>query len=129
MKKIILAAVSAAALAVSLTMGATAPASAQSIYFGFGTPGYTHYEPYGDYVYYNHYRGTRQRVPGYRYYQGYWFPPAAFFGLFLGPTVRGSHMSAHVQWCYDHYRSYRASDNTFQPYRGPRQQCHSPYSY
>jgi hypothetical protein len=34
---------------------------------------------------------------------------------------------AHVQWCYDRYRSYRASDNTFQPYKGPRQQCYSPY--
>lgn len=35
---------------------------------------------------------------------------------------------AHVQWCYDRYRSYRAYDNTFQPYNGPRQQCWSPYS-
>jgi len=42
-------------------------------------------------------------------------------------TVRPSG-SAHVQWCYDRYRSYRASDNTFQPYNGPRQQCYSPYS-
>lgn len=36
--------------------------------------------------------------------------------------------SAHVRWCYDRYRSYRAWDNTFQPYNGPRQQCWSPYS-
>jgi hypothetical protein len=36
--------------------------------------------------------------------------------------------NAHVQWCYDRYRSYRAWDNTFQPYHGPRQQCWSPYS-
>ncbi|MER9305048.1 BA14K family protein [Mesorhizobium sp. M0293] len=35
--------------------------------------------------------------------------------------------SAHVQWCYNRYRSYRAYDNTFQPYNGPRQQCYSPY--
>jgi len=35
--------------------------------------------------------------------------------------------SAHVEWCYDRYRSYRAWDNTFQPYHGPRQQCYSPY--
>jgi hypothetical protein len=34
---------------------------------------------------------------------------------------------SHIQWCYDRYRSYRASDNTFQPYNGPRQQCYSPY--
>ncbi|MBZ9797965.1 BA14K family protein [Mesorhizobium sp. ES1-4] len=36
--------------------------------------------------------------------------------------------SAHVRWCYNRYRSYRAYDNTFQPYHGPRQQCWSPYS-
>jgi hypothetical protein len=33
----------------------------------------------------------------------------------------------HVSWCYSRYRSYRASDNTFQPYNGPRRQCYSPY--
>ncbi|RWP44362.1 BA14K family protein [Mesorhizobium sp.] len=36
--------------------------------------------------------------------------------------------NAHVQWCYNRYRSYRTWDNTFQPYNGPRQQCWSPYS-
>lgn len=35
--------------------------------------------------------------------------------------------NAHVNWCYSRYRSYRAYDNTFQPYNGPRQQCYSPY--
>ena len=35
---------------------------------------------------------------------------------------------SHVNWCYDRYRSYRAYDNSFQPYNGPRQQCWSPYS-
>lgn len=34
---------------------------------------------------------------------------------------------AHVRWCYNRYRSYRASDNTFQPYHGPRKPCISPY--
>lgn len=33
----------------------------------------------------------------------------------------------HAQWCYNHYRSYRAYDNTFQPINGPRQQCYTPY--
>lgn len=36
--------------------------------------------------------------------------------------------NSHVQWCYNRYRSYRASDNTFQPYNSGRQQCYSPYS-
>ncbi|MFC5991062.1 BA14K family protein [Limoniibacter endophyticus] len=35
--------------------------------------------------------------------------------------------SAHVNWCANRYRSYRAYDNTFQPYNGPRRQCISPY--
>ena len=34
----------------------------------------------------------------------------------------------HMDWCYRRYRSYRASDNTFQPYRGGRRQCFSPYN-
>lgn len=39
----------------------------------------------------------------------------------------GSLSRAHVNWCHSRYRSYRAWDNTFQPYRGPRRQCVSPY--
>jgi hypothetical protein len=35
--------------------------------------------------------------------------------------------NGHEQWCYARYRSYRAWDNTFQPYNGPRRQCNSPY--
>ncbi|HEV7436473.1 MAG TPA: BA14K family protein [Pseudorhizobium sp.] len=33
----------------------------------------------------------------------------------------------HAQWCSDRYRSYRAEDNSYQPYEGPRKQCESPY--
>ena len=33
----------------------------------------------------------------------------------------------HEDWCYDRYRSYRARDNTYQPYRGGRRYCRSPY--
>jgi BA14K-like protein len=35
--------------------------------------------------------------------------------------------SAHVQWCYARYRSYRVQDNSWQPNYGPRRQCISPY--
>lgn len=35
--------------------------------------------------------------------------------------------NSHAGWCANRYRSYRAYDNTFQPYNGPRQQCYSPY--
>jgi|AraplaMF_Col_mLB_1032019.scaffolds.fasta_scaffold84809_1 hypothetical protein len=34
--------------------------------------------------------------------------------------------NAHTRWCYARYRSYRAWDNSYQPYGGPRRQC-SPY--
>lgn len=34
----------------------------------------------------------------------------------------------HVDWCYARYRSYRAADNSYQPYGGPRRMCVSPYS-
>ena len=41
---------------------------------------------------------------------------------------RAQMSAAHIEWCYDRYRSYREYDNTYQPYSGPRRQCYSPYS-
>lgn len=35
--------------------------------------------------------------------------------------------ATHLAWCHDRYRSYRAHDNTFQPYKGARRACVSPY--
>ncbi|MEZ5803238.1 MAG: BA14K family protein [Rhizobiaceae bacterium] len=32
------------------------------------------------------------------------------------------------QYCHNRWRSYRASDNTYQPTNGPRCQCVSRYS-
>jgi hypothetical protein len=43
------------------------------------------------------------------------------------PSRRYVGGNSHINWCYSRYRSYRSSDNTFQPYNGPRQQCYSPY--
>lgn len=87
------------------------------------------------YGWYNGHRGYPYKRPGYRYYNGFWFPAGAFVaGAIIGGAIANSNNnysgggSAHVQWCYDRYRSYRAYDNTFQPYNGPRQQCYSPYS-
>ena len=87
----------------------------------------------GDNYYFNGHRGYRHHRPGYREFNGWWFPAAAFIaGAIISGTVNQAPVvrsgNAHVQWCYDRYRSYRASDNTFQPYNGPRQQCYSPYS-
>ena len=33
----------------------------------------------------------------------------------------------HSQWCSNQYQSYRASDNTYQPYAGVRKACNSPF--
>jgi hypothetical protein len=87
----------------------------------------------GNNFYWHGHRGYRNFRPGYRYYNGWWFPSAAF----LGGAIVGGALAApnsyymggnsHAQWCYNRYRSYRASDNTFQPYNGPRQQCVSPH--
>ncbi|OHV77990.1 BA14K family protein [Ensifer sp. LCM 4579] len=35
---------------------------------------------------------------------------------------------AHLRWCRERYISYRAYDNTFQPFEGPRRPCNSPYN-
>lgn len=35
---------------------------------------------------------------------------------------------AHTAWCYDRYRTYRASDNTYVPRVGQRAYCNSPYN-
>ncbi len=88
-----------------------------------------------NWAYYNGHRGYRYYRPGYRYYNNFWFPGAAFAtGAIIGgiiansqPAYRYGGGSAHERWCYNRYRSYRAWDNTFQPYNGPRQQCYSPY--
>lgn len=93
---------------------------------------------YGGRPYYNGHRGYRYAHPGWRRYNGWWFPPAAFVaGAIVGGAIANQPApvyqapragSAHVQWCSNRYRSYRASDNTFQPNNGPRKQCNSPYS-
>jgi hypothetical protein len=84
---------------------------------------------------YNGHRGYRyRRHRDDRFHDGFWFPAAAFLtGAIIGGAIArdrvyvGGGGSAHVEWCYDRYRSYRAYDNTWQPYYGPRRQCISPY--
>lgn len=90
----------------------------------------------GDHAYWRGHRGYRDPRPGYRRHGDFWFPPAAFIaGAIIGgalanqpaPPPARYYGNAHVEWCYARYRSYRSSDNTFQPYNGPRRQCRSPY--
>lgn len=35
---------------------------------------------------------------------------------------------AHLRWCRERYISFRAYDNTFQPFEGPRRSCESPFN-
>ncbi|MBN8868241.1 BA14K family protein [Shinella sp. PSBB067] len=77
-------------------------------------------------------RGYRYQRPGYRRHSdGWWYPLAAFgLGAAIGGAINSQPRAgnAHVNWCVNRYRSYRAYDNTFQPNNGPRKQCLSPYS-
>lgn len=89
---------------------------------------------------YNGHRGYNYRRHGYRRHNdGWWYPLGAFgAGMIIGGAIAQPRYaepryaapglpSSHVNWCYDRYRSYRAADNSYQPYGGPRQQCYSPY--
>lgn len=89
--------------------------------------------------YWNGHRGSRTYRSGWRRHNdGWWYPLAAFTaGAIIGGSVSQPrpvqvspswrHNDAHLRWCHNRFRSYRASDNTFQPYNGPRRQCVSPY--
>ncbi len=69
-------------------------------------------------------------------YNGFWFPPDAFAAAIIGGIITNSIRSndhvvrlsqRHVDWCRDHYNSYRLRDNSWQPYHGGRRECVSPY--
>lgn len=70
-----------------------------------------------------------------RYYDNYFDVPAPRYSgqrpLGGTPAVGGASRlggaSDHHGWCASRYRSYRASDDTFQPFDGPRTRCISPY--
>ena len=82
-------------------------------------------------------RGYRDSRPGYRRHSdGYWYPLAAFgAAAIIGSAIANGNKTTRTvtvydraaEWCSNRYRSYRASDNTYQPLSGPRVQCDSPY--
>ncbi|MBX3576918.1 MAG: BA14K family protein [Rhizobiaceae bacterium] len=62
-------------------------------------------------------------VPSYRYQEPRYVEPR----YVPRRVIRLS--DAHVNWCYNRYKSYREWDNSFNPGKGrPRRQCYSPYS-
>jgi BA14K-like protein len=138
----------AAAMTITAVAATAAPAAAApTLRLGIetGTPDVQQIQHrrgfyrHGDRYYFNGHRGYRYHRPGWRHHNGHWFPPSAFIaGAIIGgalaqprPVYRPAPAyrpagNAHVQWCYNRYRSYRAYDNTYQSYNGPRQQCYSP---
>ncbi len=82
---------------------------------------------------YDNWRGGYRYGHRYRHRDNAWVPFAIMgMGAMIGSAVANDRRayvggSSHVRWCANRYRSYRAYDNTFQPYNGPRRQCRSPY--
>jgi hypothetical protein len=74
---------------------------------------------FGSMLAYPPYYGPRAYYgPGAYYVPRAYYAPRAYYS----PRVYyGS--NAHVRSCYARYRSYRAWDNTYQPYYGPRRPC------
>lgn len=86
-------------------------------------PRYYHPGYYDDYA--PTYYAPRYHAPTY-YYAPRYHAPRYYAPRYYRQTYY-SGGNAHTRWCYARYRSYRAYDNTFQPYYGPRQPCVSPY--
>jgi hypothetical protein len=126
----LLAGAFSAALAVVTCVAGAQPASAHGpdggvrieVYDGYhaGRRHYRHLRPLtGPQLYYSYHY---DHIPAY---------PVPIFKsihppLVVRPAVRVI-SSPHVAWCHARYRSYRAQDNSFQPYHGRRRQCWSPY--
>ena len=70
-----------------------------------------------------------------RYYDNYFDVPTPRYSgqrrIGGNPATGGSSRlkaaQNHSDWCASRYRSYRASDDTFQPFEGPRKHCLSPF--
>lgn len=138
--------IAALAVACGLGLSMTSPVAAEPRGYGANElPGYgqqvwrkknwnsnREWRPNRHYGYY-----TSHRYYGDRYRNDWIVPGIA--GAIIGGAIASApryvapapvysgNWSAHVAWCDARYRSYRAYDNTFQPYVGPRKLCDSPY--
>lgn len=89
--------------------------------------GHRHHRAHRQYRAPRHYRPSRPIVRYHRPHFHLYAPVVPHVRRGYAPRVL-PFSAAHYDWCYARYRSYRATDNTFQPYRGPRRQCRSPYA-
>lgn len=149
--KLSVAAASAAVLATSMVPAEAMPLPAIDTHAKPAVSGmapgvtdvqYRHWHGGGGPGWYGGYHGYRGYRGGYRYYDGYWYPLAAFgAGALIGGAIAaptyvepapryyaGAGINPeHYRWCEARYRSYDPGSNTFQPNHGPRQPCYSPY--
>lgn len=96
--------VSIVAVALSSMIGLTAVVPAQSM--PLPSPTFTRSSDVQEarvvvkYGYYRGHRGYRSRRAGYRYYNGFWYPSAAFIAprIVIGPRAR---------WCGPRWRRHR----------------------
>jgi hypothetical protein len=60
------------------------------------------------------------------------FEPAAVDNTLVTGAITASvdtaYDNGHIEWCRGRYKSYRTSDNSYQPYDGRRRQCRSQFS-
>lgn len=95
-----------------------------------------YYRRYGNRYRYDRYRYDDDRWR-YRRYHRHNNAGAIIGGLAAAAIIGGiissqrqpryySGGSYRTRWCYSRYSSYRAYDNTYQPYYGPRRQCLAP---
>ena len=72
--------------------------------------------------------GFTYHYGGYYYANPWWLGPSVGYGvtvpIYPAPSA---HMSAHVQWCINRYRSYDPRTDTYVPRIGVRARCNSPY--
>jgi hypothetical protein len=114
----------AAALALLTTLG-TAPSAAEPVHGRWYSQ--PPWQNTGPGLYYSYHP---EHVPGYpQEFRGYPVPlySTSRPGIWRHAARDGSGWSAHIDWCQQRWRSYQASDNSYQPVYGPRRQCRSPF--
>lgn len=101
MKKVLVAGSAALFAAVSLAASAVPAAAGGSFSFGFG--GYGPYDPWS----YGHHGGI-------------------YVDVGPGPVYGKSKWQKHVNWCFNHYKTYDPDSNHYMSKWGPKE-CNSPY--